>query len=173
MLLPLATPSELDAYLSGQAPALLAQATDIVRAYCGWHIAPSTEATVTVDPSSCDVTLLPTLMLTAVGAIADADGQPVTFTAANWRTNGVLRGLGFLPLTVTFTHGYAEVPRDVQSVVLAVAARAQVSPDGVTRRQTGAVSEAYSQTGSNVAGGSSLMEHEKAMLDKYRLAPRP
>ncbi|MFB7900378.1 hypothetical protein ACFC1B_29120, partial [Streptomyces xiamenensis] len=49
-----------------EADDLLDEASDMVRDYCGWHIWPRQEMTVTADSIGGGVISLPTLMLHAV-----------------------------------------------------------------------------------------------------------
>ena len=169
----IATTTDLEDYSSGDAQTLIDQATAEVRRYCGWHITPTVTEDVTVDGSGHRFVSLPSLHVTAVnsvtedGTLLDAGSYEWSEIGQLWRSwpwSGHFRGI-----TANITHGFATTPEDVRAVVLAVAARAQVSPDGVVRRQTGAVSESYSQTGFNVAGGISLMPHEKDALARYKL----
>ncbi len=170
----LANTTQLTSYRSGDAATMLAAAEATVRAYCGWHIAPVRLAQqVTVNSSGAKVLALPTLRLNAVTAVT-VDGIAVPLTDVQWSQAGYLwratpwtselRGI-----SATIDHGYEAVPVEVQAVVLAVAARAAASPDGVIRQQVGQVSVTFTQSGFNIAGGMALLEHERAVLDRYRL----
>lgn len=170
----LVTTTELDAYLSGDPDAALTAAEAAVRSYCRWHVAPVKTETVTLWGGGDQALLVPSLHVVSVESVT-VDGVAVTdFT---WREHGILHGRGWTGrVVVSMTHGFdvesaaAEVLR---STILAVAARAKVSPDGIVRSQVGQVSETYSQTGFNQAGGVSLLDIEKAALDDYRLPSRP
>jgi hypothetical protein len=69
---------------------------------------------------------------------------------------------------LTIEHGFDEVP-DVASMIRSIAARASASPTGVVREQAGAVSISMSMVAPGVSGGVVLMDHERRMLDKYRV----
>ena len=170
----LVTTTELDAYLSGDSDSALAMAEAAVRAYCRWHVAPVKSETVTVWGVGDGAILLPTLRVVSVESVT-VDGEPVT--DFEWREHGTLHGAGWRGrVEVSFTHGFDQTGpafEVVRGQILAVAARAKASPDGVVRAQVGQVSETYSQTGSNQAGGVSLLAVEKAALDAYRLPARP
>lgn len=173
----LVLPADLTQYQAGDPQALIDQATAEVRRYCGWHIAPALTEPVTVDGSGGLFLSLPSLHVTNVTAVTE-DGLLRDPSTYEWSEQGQLWAAypwsgHFRGVTVDMTHGFSDVPEDVRAIVMAVASRAQLSPDGVVRRQVGAVSESYSQTGFNVAGGVSLMPHEKADLDSYRIRPRP
>lgn len=175
----LADAADLVAYRAGDPDMALAAAEALVRSYCGWHIAPSRTETVTVDGSGAQVQPLPTLHLTALTSVTEDDDQIVDLAQVRWSDAGYLwrrdchwtrrlRGV-----EAAIEHGYAEVPADVQSVVLSVAARSVASPDGVVRQQAGTFSVTYSQAAFNVAGGVALLAHERAILDRYRIPPVP
>ena len=169
---PIVTTTDLDSYQSGDPQTVLDQATALVRAYCGWHVAPSVTETITVDGSGSSLQLLPSLYITDIASVTvDA----VLVEGYTWSQAGYMRKAGCWPceqVTVTLTHGHASVP-DVQAVVLGLASRAQKSPDGVTRTQVGAISESYSLTGVGTAGGVTLVESDRAVLDRYRIPARP
>ena len=171
----LVTSDDLDAYLSGDPNAALEAAEAAVRAYCGWHVAPVKAETVKVD-ATAGIALVPSLRVVSVDSVT-VNG--VTASGYQWREHGVIRDLrGYCDgeVLVSMTHGFdvdSPVAEVLRSTILAVAARAQVSPTGVVRAQVGQISETYSQTGSNQAGGVSLLDGEKAALDAYRLPPRP
>lgn len=170
---PVAQIADLDAYQSGDPQAVIDQATALVRAYCGWHVSPVATETITVDSDGGRVLLLPSLHVTGITSVT-VDG--VEQTDYSWSEAGYVTGcywpVGPRSVVVTLTHGFADVP-DVKSIILAIASRAQASPNGVIRAQAGQVSETYSQTSSNVAGGVSLMAHEMRILDLYRIPGRP
>lgn len=171
---PIVTTGQLDAYLAGDPQAALDMATAAVRAYCGWHVAPSQVETVTVDADGHTV-LLPSLHVTAVSSVT-VDDVLLEAEAFDWSAAGILRltasACGFRKVTVVMTHGYETVP-EVAAIILAVSARAIASPSGVVRAQVGQISETYSQTGANQAGGVALLDAEMATLDRYKLPPRP
>lgn len=174
MIEPIVTTGQLDAYLTGDPQSALDAATAAVRAYCGWHVAPPATETVAVDADGYTV-LLPSLRITAVSSVT-VDGAPLGADAFEWSAAGILRltasARGFRKVEVAMTHGFDTAP-DVAAVIFAVAARAIASPSGVVRAQVGQVSETYTQTGANQAGGVALLDAEMATLDRYKLPPRP
>lgn len=153
----------------------LAQAEALVRSYCGWHIAPSRTEDVTVAASFATTLTLPTLRLTAVSAVTE-DAVAVTddFT---WTEAGVLTRPWFRwssgPVVVSVTHGYDTPPPEVTAVVQAVAQRALDNPGSRPRDQVGPFAESFSQVGFNQAPALALLDAEKAILDRYKLPPRP
>ncbi len=146
-----------------------------VRAYCGWHVAPVMVQSLVLDGSGTASLFVPTLRLTDVTA-AEVSGTVLDVADLEWSESGYLRAAGVWPdklraVKVTIEHGFDAVP-DVAAIVLAIAARASASPTGVVREQAGAVSVSMSATAPGVSGGVVLMDHERRMLDKYRLPGR-
>lgn len=164
----LADPGQLTEWRDGDPALLLAAAEAAVRTYCGWHIAPTRTDTFVVNGTGATVLPLPTMHLTAVDSLTE-DGAEVEVANVQWSAAGYLyrpapwttrlRGV-----SAQVQHGYADVPLEVQAVVLSVAARGAATPDGAVRQQVGSVSLSF--TG---AGGVALLEHEQAVLDRYRL----
>lgn len=139
-----------------------------VRAYCGWHVAPSVTETVRLDGSGTSVMLLPTLHLTEL-AIKN-DGTPVS--DPEWSAAGMVRTSGcwtskFRGVEATMTHGYSECPAEIVGVLLEASSRGVA---GSTVSQVGQV-----RMGGNegVSGSASFLLEQTAILDRYRLPPRP
>lgn len=151
---------------------LLASASAAVRRFCGWHVAPATDATLVVDGSGGRDLMLPTLSLNSVASVLEA-GVPVDpmwfeWTASGWlrkpagRWTGQLRGV-----VAEVNHGFADAA-DVVELACRIAARSAVTPAGVVREQALTQSVQYA-----TAGGVALMADEKADLSLYRLHGRP
>lgn len=173
--------AELASTLASTEEDRLTQAEALVRAYCGWHIAPSKEATDTLTLSG-GVLLLPSLYVTAVSEVTE-DGEALDPDLYSWTRDGrVYARRGWWAtwwptrtrsLTVTYTHGYESPPPDVVAVVRAVAQRAVDNPNSLVRRQVGPFSATYSQTGFNQSLPLALLDGERVVLDHYRIPPRP
>lgn len=160
------------------------QAEDVVRTWCGWHIAPVRTTTHTFR--ACDtVVLLPTLHLVSITEVIAGDGTTV-LDPDDYRvsTSGILHahhsyGWGYAhgdnhdPLTVTFEHGYEDVPPAVTAVVQALATRAISNPGSLVRTQVGPFSDTYSQSGFNQSLPLALLDAEMALLAPHRLPKRP
>lgn len=153
----------------------LEAAESLVRGYCGWHIAPSyADQEVTLWPSGTSLLLLPSLHVTDVASVTE-DGTELDdyqWTEAGVLTRGCWRWVTS-PVVVTFTHGYDTVPPEVTAVVQAVAQRALDNPGSRPRAQDGPFADSYSQVGFNQAPALALLDAEKAILDRYKLPPRP
>lgn len=102
-------------------PASLAAVCEAVRAYCGWHVAPAAVGDVVrVDQLGHRVIQLPSLRVTEVSAVANADGVPIT--DFSWSEDGLLRResgwpSGYGAVSVTFDHGFAAAPATIVAVV--------------------------------------------------------
>lgn len=121
--------------VEGVDPDALDAAVAEVRAFCGWHIAPSRTDTVTVKGSG-SVVILPSLYVTDVASVATAEATVTDLML--WYPNGVIEaryspywGWAALGATVTFTHGYDVCPADVRAAVLSLAKGS--TPGGTVR----------------------------------------
>ncbi|MFD4438990.1 hypothetical protein ACFWPK_04330 [Nocardia sp. NPDC058519] len=170
----LATSTDLTKYKDGDVDQALEVATSLIRKHCGWHIAPSITATVTVDPTHHPILMLPTTHLTAVATVTEL-GELVPAEDYDWSELGHLTRLcgrwGWRPrsVMVTMTHGYAEVPPEVMSVALGIATRME-TPAGTVRAQGAGVYNVQMATNPDGSvGGLSLNFEERAVLTRYRL----
>lgn len=146
-----------------------------VRAYCGWHVAPVITEDIVIDGSGSHHVLIPSLKVVDITA-AKNGGTELDPLDLEWSEAGMVRVPGrwtarLRGVRMTVTHGFAEVP-DVAEIVRAIAARASSAPAGITREQAGQVSLSFSSTAPGVSGGAVLMDHERLMLDRYRLFGR-
>lgn len=167
----LVTESDPDylAYKAGEQNYFLAAASEYVRSYCGWHIAPL----VTVVEQKRRVgsqgkVILPTLQLKAVSRVNvdDADLDPEDY---HWWDNGVLEILprvtrdGFC--LVDYQHGWDETPLAVKHVVMELANTAQSLGGGTGVK--GVTTPGYSITyGDN---GVDLSPSQRDALAPYRM----
>lgn len=151
----------------------LSQAEAVVRAYCGWHIAPSRTETVTVEACGGTSLNLPSLYVTEVTAVTD-NGTDVSLDDFAVRSYGVLDLYGgfwgYRTVEVAMTHGYPGVPPDVTAVVQRVAARAISDPGAA--QQVGQVRFAVSLTQGAALGGT-LSDYDRELLAPYRIPRRP
>lgn len=153
---------------------------EAVRAYCGWHIAPSVTETVTVDGSGMHIVFLPTLHLTGITSITN-DSQAFDLTDADswdWTTYGAVRLIEQVftwrmsGVTVEFTHGFEHCPYELTAVIAQTTQRAaQVPVSGGGRYMAGPYSIDYPDFSQNGPIGFSASQIQ--ILDRYRLPPRP
>lgn len=167
MLPPLARPDDLPAGLDQSA---IATACGTVRAYCGWHVAPQAFEMVTVDGSGGTVQFLPTLHLTELRSITN-DG--VAVESPEWSTAGMVRGARWTSkwrgVVADITHGYDMCPDEILGVVASLASAGMAGmPQNMQAGPFGMNSSPYQQ-----AGASALSPAQRAVLDRYKLPPRP
>ena len=167
----MATPPPLAQAPAGADADAWEQACAAVRAYCGWHIAPSVTETVTVDGSGGPLQTLPTLRLTALSSITN-DGTAVT--DPQWSEAGMVRAdcvtwwtWKFRGVTADITHGHDVCPPEIVGVLAEAASR-------------GAAGSAVNQVGqvrmggvSGTPGAAAFVLERTAVLDRYKLPPRP
>jgi len=160
----------------------LAYSTAWIRAYCGWHIAPSIIDAATLDTFGGRTLRLPTLHLTDVAYVTyTADDSVVDPDDLSWSTVGLVerscgcwpRGLG--TVTVEFTHGFDTVPEVLRALTVQMATRLPAQFASVTSETAGGVTRQYGGLLSGQAAVANYMTaSEKIILDMhYRLWPAP
>lgn len=130
---------QLSAINSAAATLALDVTSGAIRSFCGWSIS---QETVTADPldGSGERSLwLPTLRLTAVGAVVENGTTLTVVTDYDWTKYGRLIRAGRWPRTprsvvVTYTHGYASVPDVIKGACLIVAAVLYNNPQFLSSR---------------------------------------
>jgi hypothetical protein len=149
---------------------LLAGALAAARAYCGWHVIPECEETVTVDGPGSPLLVLPTLRLVDLTQLAEG-GVQLDVDSVEWSGRGLVRKPGhgcwtakYRGITATMTHGFTSAPDFIAAVLAAVD---RVGCGG------GETIGPFKFPDAAVASGSSFSTAEKAILDLYRLEPTP
>lgn len=150
----------------------LSAAEAAVRAYCGWHIAPVIFEEMVLDGNGAHSLPIPSLRVVNITAATNG-GVVMDPLTLEWSQAGFLRADGcwtsrLRGVRLTVEHGFDAVP-DVVEIIRAIAGRASLSPSGITREQAGQVSVSFSMVAPGVAGGIVLMDHERVMLDRYRI----
>ncbi|WP_163168103.1 hypothetical protein [Arthrobacter sp. Alg241-R88] len=148
------------------------EAEALVRSFCGWHIAPSVEATASVMPAG-RILALPSLYVTSIEGVS-ADEVPLEVdTHYTWSTAGVITHAGTwscnTPVVVEFTHGYENCPAEILSVIRAVAQRSVSNPASALRDQAGPFAVQHSTSATGQAATLSLLDAEKDILRRYRI----
>lgn len=182
----LAESSDLTTWQSGDVDLMVGAAEAAVRAYCGWHIYPSRDDTVVVDGSGAHLLMLPTLHLTDVASVTEtatfSEGPVVldlTDGLVQWSANGYLVREGqrwttrLRGVEADITHGYPDLPLDLQAVVLALSSRAVASPGGATLDQAGPFQVRLATNSDGTAGGVLLTGLERSVLDTYKIPLSP
>src|SRR5699024_8768313 len=148
----------------------LAAPTRAMRAYCGWHVAPVDEETVTLDGTGTDTLLLPSRLVVDVTRV-NGRGEELAERSYEWSTICVQRRLGRLgpasygPIEVDIKHGFTDMSV-LADVVSSIAARAKLGPTGVLASQRAGTQYVGFHSG---ATGGGLMASEKDRLSPYKL----
>lgn len=150
---------------------LLAAVSQLVRRFCGWHIAPVRVETFVLDGTGGEYLLLPTAHLVNVGAISN-DGVSIDPLDAQWTQAGVVKTTGrwttkMRGIVITVTHGFtADEVLDIAVQTVLIAARVASSPRGEINAAVGGISMQLAP------GGLSLTPSEQATLLPYCVAGR-
>lgn len=158
--------ARLSAFNAKDANQALNAAVKTVQSYCGWVIAPTvTGATATVWSRDGRTVALPTLMLTGLTALSQ-NSVSISTTNVTFETFGIVRLNTTVDsfskdyqVSLTYDHGYASFPEDVEDTILQVAQRALTDTRGIVPR---------------TSGGPVFIENRGPRLedtDKLRLAP--
>lgn len=159
----LATVEDLELYSDEQIDApelLLSAASAIVRGYCGWGITQEV-ATFRLTGSGTQSMHLPTMRLAGVSTVKVAG---TALAGWDWTYDGVLTSYRPFPfgrrIDVACTHGYEIIPADIVAVTCATALKLHLNPAGATSETIAGYSTSYGQL---------LAQHEKWILDRYRM----
>lgn len=166
-------------------------ASGVVRGYSGQDFAAVANEVIKVDPRSDGTAQLPQMPVTAVSAVAG--WMPDKFGAWGWQTltqfGWARRGLLYntalmnpptvsnLPLDypvptwpwlpeslqVTYSHGYAVIPADIQTIVTRIAVQIAGNPGFLQSKKVGEVTNVFG----SFLGGITLRDTDKAILDGY------
>lgn len=153
----------------------LKAASKLIRNYCRWHVAPQETLRLRQYRRWAEDIWLPAMEIESVTKVT-ADGvvweqgavDGVRFDRGSGQTS-----IRAAAVDIEFVAGFEEVPDDLVTLTLQVAARALGSPLGLVREQAGTVSVTHSQSGFNIAGGDVLLDPEKDGLAAYRLGWLP
>lgn len=151
----------------------VAAATAEVRRYCGWHIAPSVDVVGGKYPcGERGLIMLLSLHVTGVDSVT-VDGRQLDPGEYSWEECGVVTRLRpSWPrdpyALVDFTHGHAECPPDVASIVFEVATKAMALP-AIPAGKFEAVGGPFRLSLADAVLGSALSPDHKDRLTNYRL----
>lgn len=149
-------------------------ATQAIRDYCGWHVAPAIDATITLDGTGTDTVLLPSRRVLSVASVT-VDGTALDATAFEWSADGILRRRDrcwpdrYRAVTVDLRHGF-ESMAVLADIVASIAARVKIDPTGALANQRAGTQSVGFMAG---ASGGGLMQSEKDRLEPYRLTWGP
>lgn len=172
---PLADPADLATWLgvSETDPKLLAALNAASRRFRGAVRHPVTLIagdTVVLDGIGAYAALLPAAPVVSVQSV-ELDGTALTAgTDYDWSADGYVRRLGspwpctLRCLEVTYTHGYAQVPEDIQEVVLDQARAIYAVQPGVQQKTVGSQSVTF---GAQAATG--VTAQWATVVERYQL----
>lgn len=169
---------DLTAYRDGEDEAIVRQAQAAVRRYCGWHIAPDYTQTLTLDGPGGRHLWLPSLHVNDVTSVTNEGAEVDLVDGVDWSKTGYLELRSGCwtrrprQIVVTLDHGFAEIPDELVEIVVSIASRAASSPAGAVEESTGPFRAKWSAVAPGVAGGLALLQHERDILDLYKLPPR-
>ena len=148
-----------------------ASALGLVRDFCGWHVTPLEVTEVVLDSDGSRLVRLPTLHLVNVLSVK-VDGQPATGWEAS--SDGLLRLASAPPaklgcIEVSMQHGFESC-----EIVAAVARSVAARPEGEWAAKSVQVDDAAISYAIPAGfGGAGFTEAEAALLERFRLGPRP
>jgi hypothetical protein len=176
------------------------QAEAFVRAYCGWHIAPSRSETLILDGPGGHTLCLPSLHVSSIDAITENGNDLTEGDDYTWSVAGIVHRVGWASgwnmatdnlggpnsvpgwgwwtcqlqgISVDLTHGFDEVPAEITGAVQAIAQQLVDNPGGLEQQSVGPFMERYGTTG----GGGLLFTlgagSQLSALEPYRLPRRP
>ncbi|WP_422758284.1 hypothetical protein [Paenarthrobacter sp. C1] len=182
----LATVEQLEARLghavdADRAEALLEDASAIVRGYTGQYFTKVEDDVATLAVNRGQVTLpqrpaeKPSLISRADGSGTYPSGSwywggigVIDFGSPSWLANGPTRSWTPQAVTVTYTHGFEEIPADVVAVVCQMVGRVIDGTDTPGLRSESIDDYQYQMGGNIVSGAVALVPSEKETLDRYR-----
>jgi len=176
---PLIDPGTITGFDENDTALAVVHASAIARGYCGWHIAPTVDETLTLDGNGATVLPLPSLYVTAVSSVS-FDDTALEVDSYEWSARGLLRRAapGWEPcwrsIVVQLTHGYAQTPDDVAAVVHSLARQRLTNPDLVRQETIKSYSVTYSGVDSANSAAAALGTPANSMiLDRYRVFNAP
>lgn len=151
----------------------IAAATAVIRAYCGWHVAPILTCEYVCDGERGDI-WLPCAGLRSVGSVEfDGVAQDVRGFNRHGRVRTANRqpigGLGNVSVTYSAGFDLEATPDLAQIVAQRVVAEVALSAYGIASESAGGVSISYSGTALSDSGSAFLPDSVKAALSAYRL----
>lgn len=144
-------------------------ASQAVRDFCGWHVAPLVKCTADLTLDGRFVKL-PTMAVDSIEAV-EVNGTAATY---EWIEAGLLRVNAYScrdHWRGCHVEWYAgeDMAGALAAVVSQIASNALAAAPGVREEHAGQVGISYNQTANGVSGGVRLLESDKAILDAYRI----
>ena len=153
-------------------------AAQLIRDYCGWHVAPVLEETITLDGNGTDRILLPSRRVLDVSEVR-VGGSSLDSSSFEWSQDGMLKRLGavwpdsYRAIQVTLRHGYEDSGL-LADLVRAISARAKADPTGmVASKRAGTQSVSFRSGNFGGGAGGGLLSTERDLLAPYKLTWGP
>lgn len=150
-----------------------------IRDYCGWHIAPAVDETLTADGSGGEVQQVRTLMLNSVASVTES-GTLLAGDSYEWSRDGSMRHSNrrcwtdrYRGVIASVNHGYEQVPETLISVILDVASQAIASPIGDAVSLDEPEKMGPFEWGGRNDRGVVLSSAQRRVLDRYRIPGSP
>ena len=146
-----------------------AAAAGRIRTECQWHIAPIWQEELSLRGDGSSLLLLPTLKLISVDqVIIKGLVQDLSKFVVDPSINGIWiksGGWSVEPISVLFTHGYAECPPELKAAAAQIARQDRAAGFGQ-------VSIGQVRVAASTAGDDGLDPYVSSILKMYRLPPR-
>lgn len=155
-------------------------ATQSVRSFCRWHVAPVVTETfnLTARRSPAGRIFLPTLKVQSLVQVLN-DGEDVTASASLDEEygllvlGGVVWNTGIGKVQVTMEHGWPiDEVADLAGIISRLAGRAAASSGNIVSQNAGNMGVRYG-TADGLPAGTGLFKTEKDELSRYRLVMYP
>lgn len=158
-----------------QIAANLDAASQAVRDWCGWHVAPVLPCSW-IGQGEGRQMILPCLAVRSISSI-EVNGAQLDGSAYEWRPSGVVRmTCGRFPDSWRSVRADFDAGNDaigaLGAAVAQIAANALAAAPGVRAERIGTASVDYNQTASGVSGGVRLLQSDLDLLAPYRLTVR-
>lgn len=169
----LITVTELEAFMgreftsqeAAQAEALIENVTALIESATGISFEYKEDDEIFIQADGHGIIELNSKPVESVGPVIDLDNNEMT--DIEW--DGMQAVYNFFPnqvVLLTYTHGYAVVPKDIKAVALGMASRVLYNPSGLRQETVGAISVTYPGIGGE-AGTLNFSSLEQKVLDKY------
>ena len=152
--------------------AVIESASQAIRDWCGWHVAPNLACEWTGQGEG-NLMLLPCFGVTEVESLS-VDGREVL--DFEWLNSGLIRIPCRFPdkwrsCDVVYSAGF-DATGALSAAVVQVASNALAATPGIREEHAGQVGATYNQTEAGVSGGVRLLPSDLSLLAPYRLTVR-
>lgn len=179
----LITPADVSAASGGRIaatdsrlPSVCSAVSSAIRDYCGWHVAPVLQCSLTTQVDT-RVIMLPAKLVTSIESIT-VDNEIIPADDFEWKRSGAIR-LSLHPrkrgrwgaYEISYHAGLDTSASPLAQVAIQVALNNLMSTPGVRAESVGQVSLSYNLLSDGVSGGVQLLNRDRSLLRQYRLQP--